>query len=228
MNTKVETLTTNSGESFSRGTYNAISVLVRDKDGYINASQLGNNSRRSRDYLKSERFQQICSCWSIRKQSNLAPSYTLNDAPNGYRGVYVHPDLVHFVAEWVDIDYAFTVSDIMNSINEKVHDVLEKQHSPDTVDNAKPVLKEIVKKISIKIDVDLVNNRCWGIRDDVHKLDQYEQYDLKRAIDDYNNIKNQLNQHPRDRKLQRSLDETRDKLDEWKYFIPMYHPKFEY
>ena len=230
MSSKIETLTSNSGETFTQGTYNGISVLIRDKDGYINASKLGNNTKRARDFIKSDRFLHICDCWKMRNQSNAnaSPTYMLTQINNEFKGVYVHPDLIHFVAEWVDIEYAFTVSDIMNSINNKVHEVLKKQHLPDTTENAKPVFKSIAKQVTLKIDTELINKQCWGIRDDVHKLDPYERDDLKCAIDRYKTIKKQLNQHPRDRKLIKALDDARTKLYEWKHFIPIYHPDFKY
>ena len=227
MNSLVETLTTNSGETFTRGTFNGISVMIRDKDGYINASKLGNDSRRARDFIKSDRFIQICQHWTQRNPSK-SPKYMLSDAPNGFRGVYVHPDLIHFVAEWVDIEYAFTVADIMNSINNKVHETLEKQHKPDTIENANPVFKAIAKKITLKIDVELVNKQCWGVRDDIHSLDSWEQDDLKHAIDKYNNIKQQLKENPNDNNLKCQLNDAHKKVDEWKSFIPTYHPEFQF
>ncbi|KAK8838423.1 hypothetical protein M9Y10_033049 [Tritrichomonas musculus] len=227
MNSKVETLTTNSGETFTRGTFNGISVMIRDKDGYINASKLGNNSKRARKYIISDRFIQICLYWTQRNPSK-SPKYMLSDAPNGFRGVYVHPDLIHFVAEWVDIEYAFTVADIMNSINNKVHETLEKQHKPDTIENANPIFKAIAKKITLKIDVELVNKQCWGVRDDIHSLDSWEQDDLKHAIDKYNNLKQQLKENPNDNNLKCQLNDAHKKVDEWKSFIPTYHPEFQF
>ena len=134
---------------------------------------------------------------------------------NELRGTYVDPRLINYIAIWASPTYALKVGKIMDSINNKVHDVLEKQHLQDTVENAKPVFNEAVKRISLKIDIDLHNSRCWGVRDDVHKLDSYERDDLQRDIDKYNNIKKQL-------------DEARNKLSEWNEFIPTYHPNFEY
>lgn len=234
MNSLVETLTTNSGETFTRGTFNGISVMIRDKDGYINESKFGNDSKRSRDYIKSDRFNQICQYW-IKNRSgrncphpNSLPKYTLTNIENNFKGVYVHPDLIHFVAEWVDIEYAFTVADIMNSINNKVHETLEKQHKPDTIENANPVFKAIAKKITLKIDVELVNKQCWGVRDDIHSLDSWEQDDLKHAIDKYNNLKQQLKENPNDNNLKCQLNDAHKKVDEWKSFIPTYHPEFQF
>ncbi|KAK8877905.1 hypothetical protein M9Y10_004668 [Tritrichomonas musculus] len=227
MNSKVEIFTTNSGETFTRGTFNGISVMIRDKDGYINASKLGNDSKPSRHFIKSDRFNQICQYWSQRNPSK-PPKYILNDAPNGFRGVYVHPDIIHFVAEWVDIEYAFTVSDIMKSINNKVHETLEKQHKPDTVENAKPVFKEIAKKFTLKIDTELVNKQCWGVRDDAHSLDPNEQDDLRYDINNYNNIKKQLTEHPDNENLKQQLNDARKKVEEWNSFVSEYHPEFQF
>ena len=234
MNSKVETFTTNSGETFTRGTFNGISVMIRDNDGYINASKLGNDSKRSRDYIRSERFNQICQYWTKNRSArnhahpNSLPKYTLTNVENDFKGVYVHPDLIHFVAEWVDIEYSFTVADIMNSINNKVHETLEKQHKPDTVENAKPVFKAIAKKFTLKIDTELVNKQCWGVRDDAHSLDPWEQDNLRYDINNYNDIKKQLTEHPDNENLKQQLNDARKKVEEWKYFIPAYHPEFQY
>ena len=64
----------------------------------------------------------------------MTPKYQLLNVSNEFKGTYIHPKLVHFVAEWVDLEYAFTVSEIMDSINDKVHEELNKQQLPDTVD----------------------------------------------------------------------------------------------
>ncbi|KAK8863667.1 hypothetical protein M9Y10_011355 [Tritrichomonas musculus] len=105
---------------------------------------------------------------------------------------------------------------VMDSINDKVHDVLEKNHLPDTVENSKPIFNEIAKRITLKIDVDLVNGQCWGVRDDVHRLDQYEYEDLKSDIDKYNSIKQQLNANLNDTTIKKQLNESKAKLEsEW-------------
>ena len=116
----------------------------------------------------------------------------------------------------------------MNSINEKVHETLEKQHKPDTVENAKLVFKAIAKHITLKIDTELVNKQCWGYRDDAHSLDSWEQVDLKCVIEKYNNIKKQLKENPDDINLKQQLNDAHKKVDEWKCFIPIYHPEFQY
>ena len=201
--------------NFEVKTYNGISIIVNNNDGYINASQMcSSNNKQWRHFKNTKMWKNITEAFD-KRYLNEKSSYYINKASPQYQGEYIHPKLVHFVAEYCSVDYAFAVAELMDSINNKVHEALEKQHLQDTVENAKPVFNDTVKRISLKIDIDLHNSRYWGIRDDIHKLDSYERDDLKRDIDKYNNIKKQLN-------------EARDKLNEWNEFIPTYHPDFEY
>ena len=46
-------------ESFTRGTYNGISIIVREKDGFINATHMCNQfSRRFRNILENKSWKQ--------------------------------------------------------------------------------------------------------------------------------------------------------------------------
>ena len=146
-------------ETFTKGTYNGIAILIRDKDGYVNASKLGNDTRRARKFVNSDKFNEMCKKWmKIRcaqkgADPEMTPKYQLLNVSNEFKGTYIHPKLVHFVAEWVDLEYAFTVSEIMDSINDKVHEELNKQQLPDTVENSKPIVNEIVKSIAPNIHI---------------------------------------------------------------------------
>lgn len=60
------------------------------------------------------------------------PYYQILKASNEFKGTFIHPDLIHFVAQWVDVSYAFAVKHVMDSINDKVHEVLKKNELPDT------------------------------------------------------------------------------------------------
>lgn len=185
-------------ETFTIGTYNGISVLIRDKDGYINATKLGNDKRRARDYVNGPKFDEICNLWmktrsaEIYADPEMTAKYQISHASNEFKGTYVHPHLIHFVAEWVDISYAFTVADIMNSINDKVHEVLEKNELPDTPENAKSAFVEVVKQIAPSVDIGLINKQCWGYRERFHELDQWEQDDLRRDVNEYNEMKKRI------------------------------------
>ena len=218
---------------FEVKTYNGISITINTEDGYVNASQMcSSNGKQWRHYKNSKIWANIINAFEKHHSKGgqiQSPSYYLDKVAPKYQGEYVHPKLVHFVAEYCSVEYAFTVAELMDSINDKVHDVLEKNHLQDTVENSKPIFKEVAKRITLKIDVDLVNGQCWGFRDDVHRLDQYEQDDLKSDIDKYNSIKQQLNANPNDTTLKKQLNESKAKLEsEWKWFIPTYYPEFQY
>ena len=47
------------------------------------------------------------------------PIYELKKNYNQMQGAYIHPDLVHFVADWVSIESGFNVAKIMDLINER-------------------------------------------------------------------------------------------------------------
>ena len=119
-------------ETFTWGSYNDISILIRDSDGYVNVTKLS-ETKRVRKYFESDKWREIVEYWMkiphIGVQSNDTNSknipmshYLLNesipDNKKELRGTYVHPELIHFIAEWVSVEYAFKVSYIMNSKNE--------------------------------------------------------------------------------------------------------------
>ena len=207
-------------ETFTIGTYNGISVLIRDNDGYINATKLGNDKKEARKYVNGDKFDEICNLWmknrsgKNRPDPEMTPKYQISHASNEFKGTYVHPDLIHFVAEWVDISYAFTVADIMNSINNKVHEVLEKNELPDTPENAKPAFVEVVKQIAPSVDIGLINKQCWGYRERFHELDQWEQDDLRRDVNEYEEMK-------------KRIEELEKKVNEWGSYVKQYCPEFK-
>ena len=206
-------------ETFTIGTYNGISVLIRDKDGYINAAKLGNDKKRARKYASSEKFDEICNLWMKNRSAQkgadpeMTAKYQILNGSNEFKGTYVHPDLVHFVAEWVDISYAFTVADIMNSINDKVHEVLKKNELPDTPENAKPAFVEVVKQIAPSVDIGLINKQCWGYRERFHELDQWEQDDLRRDVNE-------------DEEKKKRIEELEEKVNKLGSYVKQYCPEF--
>ena len=73
--------------------------------------------------------------------------------PNDYKGTYVHPKLINYIAIWASPNYDIYVGDIMDQINDKVREELNKQQLPDTVENSKPIVNEIVKSIAPNIHI---------------------------------------------------------------------------
>jgi predicted nucleic acid-binding Zn-ribbon protein len=50
--------------------------------------------------------------------------FIINKDENELRGSYIHPKLVHHVAEWADLKYAVKVGKIMDAINENNNEKL--------------------------------------------------------------------------------------------------------
>ena len=214
-------------ETFTKGTYNGIAILIRDKDGYVNATKLAalhsdNKRKNLKRFMKSVEMKEIIEYWKefeapnrrLKNESTkeMPEFYELLKIANDYRGVYIHPDLIHFVAQWVSIRYSFAVKHIMDQINDKVHEELNKQQLPDTVENSKPIFNEIAKSIAPNIQIN--NSSTWGYRDSPYELDSWEQDDLKRAVDEYKDIKERLLK-------------AEQKIDEWSVFVRKYHPEFQ-
>ena len=61
--------------------------------------------------------------------------------------MYVHPDLIHFIIEWVDLDYAFDVMEIMKSINQEanLHQVNNGTFFKDFIQERKSLVEELQK-----------------------------------------------------------------------------------
>ncbi|KAI5544126.1 hypothetical protein TVAGG3_0095950 [Trichomonas vaginalis G3] len=219
MSVEAKTFTNKSnGETFTKGTYNGIEVLRRDKDGYINATKMAREARRLNHlnrFLNSTKMQEILEFWmneygqaksgSTSKQA----FYELTRGViNEFKGIYIHPDLVHFVAEWCSVKYAFYVKDIMDSIDKKVHEKLDEEELEDTVENAKHLFEEEVRKMHEK-QLEHEREMCYGYRDSPYELDQWEQEDLKREFREYELAKI-------------ALEAAEKKLKVWGRFVQKY------
>ncbi|KAI5544411.1 hypothetical protein TVAGG3_0101670, partial [Trichomonas vaginalis G3] len=195
MSVEAKTFTNKSnGETFTKGTYNSIEVLRRDKDGYINATKMAREAGKLNHlnrFLNSAKMQEILEFWmneyggaksgSTSKQA----FYKLTKGViNEFKGIYIHPDFVHFVAEWCSVKYAFYVKDIMDSIDKKVHEKLDEEELEDTVENAKPLFEEEVRKMCEK-QLEHERELCYGYTDSPFELDQWEQENLKREFREY-------------------------------------------
>lgn len=205
--------------TFDIKTYNGVSIIVNNETGYVNASKMGSENRRTRKFLQTDKFQEICAFFketSVRPKTGtpiLEPILEIMNVRNEFKGIYVHPKLVHFVAEWVDLRYAFMVSSIMDSINNKVHEVLEEKQIEDTVENTKPILENVVSSIAPIVGQTVVEEQLWGCRDSAFRLDSYEKADLKNDINEYNTIKEELKR-------------IEEKVDKWGSFVEKYYPEF--
>ncbi|KAI5506320.1 hypothetical protein TVAGG3_0658250 [Trichomonas vaginalis G3] len=219
MSVEAKTFTNKSnGETFTKGTYNGIEVLRRDKDGYINATKMAREAGKLNHlnrFLNSAKMQEILEFW-LKEYGRAKSGSTSKQAfyeltkgvINEFKGIYIHPDLVHFVAEWCSVKYAFYVKDIMDSIDKKVHEKLDEEELEDTVENAKHLFEEEVRKMHEK-QLEHEREICYGYRDSPYELDQWEQEDLKREFREYELAKI-------------ALETAEKKLKVWGRFVQKY------
>lgn len=122
---------TKDGDRFYNDHYNDIRIIVREKDGYINATRIATDNGKQKNFsrfIDSARWNDIISTFRkqyLESEVLVDPMYilhsTIPDSHKDARGTYVHPKLIHFIAEWVSLDYAFKVSHIMDLLNEELH-----------------------------------------------------------------------------------------------------------
>jgi hypothetical protein len=144
------------GERFIRKTYNGISILVREKSGYVNASKVCmDNGKKLNDFMRGQKWGKLLSKYTEKlycgKSRSIDFSLVNEELKEGYcpivYGTYVHPRLIHHVAHWANIDYAIDVEEIMFNIDAAIHVELEEKKLPDTPENAKPLVEKVKKTL---------------------------------------------------------------------------------
>ena len=116
-------------ETFTRGTYNGISVIRRDKDGFINATDMCKQfGKRFAKINENHAWQAYLVAFKAHyyalpemgEQENFM--YQLNQGfsvkQNNLRGTYVDSRLINYIAIWASPEYAVIVGEIMDTINE--------------------------------------------------------------------------------------------------------------
>ena len=171
--------------NFEKQTYNGISVIFETNTGYFNATKMCVDNRKQWRHYKItkmwsnkveafNRFYGKKSCGGILPDGKI--SFEPENVANEWRGEYVHPKLIHFVAEWCSDDYAFKVAELMDSINEQVHNRVEMIGRTDVPENTKPLFEATVSQITHQIATDNENKQCWGIRE-TDKFDYLDSWD---------------------------------------------------
>lgn len=221
----------NNGETFTRGTYNGISVIIHDKTGFINATEMCKQfNKKFRKIFENHAYQQYFAAfkqeYSARPemgvQSDTEFLYQLNKgigvSQNFLRGTYVDPRLINYIAIWASPQYAILVGKIMDSINEKIHNELTMKQLPDTPENTTPILNKEIKKFEerVKKQTELVNSTsCWGVRDSPNRYDAFEQQQLQDDVNTYIKARDTFNK-------------AKDVLEKQRDFVELYHPKLEF
>ena len=162
---------------FEQITYNGTSLIEHIKTKYVNISKaFRDNNKQWNKYKTTKQWKEIekvaenkikSGQWKVAENSPPPLNsiyFDINTGPNEFRGIYIHPKLVHFVCQYVSVEYAFKVSELMDSINERVHEQLKQQNKEDTVENAKPIFEQTVSTLSSVVS-DKENQQCWGCRE---------------------------------------------------------------
>ena len=110
------------GITFTKTTYNGITVIV-DDDGYYNASKICKDNGTKYSYINR------CQYWTdyiaeLEGGCVISPTPLIMDRTaftNEVKGMYVHPLLVNWLCMHLDYKYAIKVSMVMNLINERAH-----------------------------------------------------------------------------------------------------------
>ncbi|KAA6376457.1 MAG: hypothetical protein EZS28_028017 [Streblomastix strix] len=120
---QIET-TTQNNETFKIGSYNGLNILMRKSDGYVNASKLCDQHHKPfRHLLKNQFWHSYLDEETQELESGGIPPhplmYEINKGfENKFKGYYIHPHLINYVAIWISPRYAVIVRKIMDKINE--------------------------------------------------------------------------------------------------------------
>ena len=200
--------------TFETKTYNGVSIIVNTANGYVNASQICSaNNKKWRNYKNTKQWKQVVEAFQRRFSQgaqNWAPSIYEEKVKPEFQGEYVHPKLVHFVAEYCSVDYAFAVAELMDNINNKVHEELKEKQLQDTVENAKPIFKKVVNEIIVPNNEAYEQQYAWGVRDN-SMLGYWEREELYSDIKAYNNLKEQF-------------AKAQEKINSWNTNVEEYFP----
>ena len=207
---------TSNGETFTGADYNGVSILIRDKDGYINVTKIYKDNNISRQsfntYMNSEKWNEICRNFnkfslSVKTDNeNNQPFYDIKNVTNECRGTYVHPDLVHFVAEWCNISYAFKVSVIMNNIN-----TIKNLSHTDGNDNLDNIINK--QKLEIERLSNTINEKDTEIGELKSKLDKVIEQNDKLLSDNKEQFKHIDEQNKKIDELMNENKKQTDKLN---------------
>ena len=120
-------------ETFTLSTYNGFKIIIRDSDGFINASYVVKQINKQektvkqiKTLFKSVQYQDFENYLKTILPGKELKYNLLNDVSKYLRGSYVHPKIINFVCFWCSPTYALLVGEIMDSINEQNTTVMNK------------------------------------------------------------------------------------------------------
>ena len=189
-------------ETFTRGTYNGISVIIRDKDGFINATEMCNQfDKKFRKIFENHTWQAYLEAFKAEYTnspisggcSNVnhlyqIPNKGIPDRLKFLRGSYVNPKLINYIAIWASPQYAITVGKIMDEINERGQ--LKNISSDENINEVLKQLKEENEKLK-----EHINNTSVPIENSDKDLYIYREDGQFKISADSNKIPNNIIYH---------------------------------
>ncbi|KAA6374914.1 MAG: hypothetical protein EZS28_029559 [Streblomastix strix] len=127
-------------ENFTTGSYNGFGIMIRDSDGFLNATKLVQqinereqtrkqltNIARSPDFVEYKQYLEQSGLFNLKGPlSYLFRTAFMNDV----RGTYVHKQLLNIICIKSSVKYLHHVTTILNKINERV--IAEHDADPNT------------------------------------------------------------------------------------------------
>jgi hypothetical protein len=115
--------TSEDNDTFTTGTYNGISIIQRDKDGFINATKMCNQfGKLFRKIFENHTWQAYYEEFKSKYVCRRNSSGMIYEIKKGFtkelQGTYVHPKLINYIAIWASPKYAVHVGKIMDKINQ--------------------------------------------------------------------------------------------------------------
>ena len=110
------------GETFTKTNYNGISVLI-DSNGYYNASKICKDNKTQYTNISRNKYwiEFLNRISRLLNFEDTQLSVEKLEFSNDVKGVYIHPKLVNWLCEHVNLDYAILVGEIMDLMNERIH-----------------------------------------------------------------------------------------------------------
>jgi len=168
-------------DKYSRGTYADFSVILMNKNGYINATKLCQLAKENKPFFEwtktniSKRFYAAASKESGLDRNKL--EYVDNvSSDKKLRGTYVHPLLIPHIASWASEDFGMKVSNIVNKYFvskeiKKKDEMIRKKD--DTIDELKQMLEDFKKESLDKLN-EMKHESKKTKKESMAKLDKME------------------------------------------------------
>jgi hypothetical protein len=148
-------------DEYGYGKYGNFEVIIRKRDGYINATKLCRDGRKQLSHwIRNDNSKNLVKFLGniIGKTREELIQCVMGNTI--YTGTYVHPKLIPHIASWVSHEFALMVSDIVNEHIIREYKIQMKQKD-DKIDNLERTMKEIKDKndeMIRKMDKVLENN----------------------------------------------------------------------